>query len=538
MPFCARLMSWCAAGVIMTLLSCALSAATVKGVRIWRAPDNTRLVLDLSGPVEHKLLSLPAEKNHLQRLVVTLASADFQADLKQLDIRNTPIAAIHQETIDSKPGLVIDLDAKVVPKSFLLPANEQYGDRLVLDLFDEDKQTEQKMVRPASNGMRDIIVAVDAGHGGEDPGAKGAGDLYEKIVTLAIAKELVQLINASPGYSAFLTRSGDYYVSLRGRTQIARKKGADLFVSIHADAFNDPSAQGAGVFALSQRGATSESARWLAQKENDADLVGGVSLGDMDPMLQEVLLDLSMTATVATSLDMGDKVIGQMKKVTKLHRGHVEQAGFVVLKNPDIPSLLVETGFITNRQEAQNLAKPEFRSKMAHAIFTGIDSHFRAKPPMDTALAAARGGVVSRTVDRLDSTSSLEDAIAEEDQAQASSVKVVRDPIAQDKAVQEEDEMAKLVAEKTAAKPEVPETQVTSGKAVSKSSIRKAGSDTKKQDTPKTQQKNKQHVVARGETLSGIASHYRISMRALKEHNNLADNTVRIGQKLSIPVTN
>ncbi len=513
MPFCARPVTLCVAGMLMVILSCTLQAATVKSLRLWRAPDNTRLVLDLSGPIEHALLLLPAEKTHMQRLIVTLADADIQADIQHLDIANTPIASIRQEKIDNKQSLIIDLDAKVLPKSFLLPANEQYGDRLVLDLFDEDKQAEQKIVRPASNGLRDIIIAVDAGHGGDDPGAKGAGGLYEKVVTLAIAKELVGLINDTPGYSAFLTRSGDYYVSLRSRTQIARKKGADLFVSIHADAFNDPNAEGGGVFALSQRGATSEAARWLAQKENDADLVGGVNFGDKDPMLQEVLLDLSMTATVATSLDMGDKVIGQMKKITRLHRGHVEQAGFVVLKNPDIPSLLVETGFITNPGEAKKLAKPEFRSQMARAIFTGISKHFSSKPPMDTALAAARGGNVTRTVDKVGETAALEVALAEEEQAsevKASEVKVRRDRSAEGKAMEEQDDLEKLVAEKA------------------------ASNKSKKTANKKTGH----HVVTKGETLSGIAVRYNVSMAALKDHNKLKSPEVRVGQKLRIPVEN
>jgi N-acetylmuramoyl-L-alanine amidase len=520
MPFYTRLAMLFAGGVIAALLASTLQAATVKGLRLWRAPDNTRLVLDLSGPVEHKLLSLPSEKGHVQRLVVTL-NADISIDMKKIPIANTPIAALRQESVGGKSSLIIDLDAMVTPKSFLLPANEQYGDRLVLDLFDDDKKVEQKIVRPASNGLRDVIIAIDAGHGGEDPGAKGHGGLYEKVVTLAIAKELVKRINDTPGYSAFLTRSGDYYVSLRGRTQIARKKSADLFVSVHADAFNDNNAQGAGVFALSQRGATSEAARWLAQKENDADLVGGVSFSDKDPMLQGVLLDLSLTATVATSLDMGDKVIGQMKKITKLHRGHVEQAGFVVLKNPDIPSLLVETGFITNAKEAANLAKPEFRSQMATAIFTGIDSYFRNKPPMDTALAAARGGKVSRTVDRVSDVSSMDAAIAEDELAVVEQVKVSRDSSAEKKSVEEKDAIEKLLAEKAVVRQQSANSKVSADKAVVD----------EKQATTKV----RQHVVAKGETLSGIAQRYKVSMIDIKNQNKMTDQHVRIGQKLLIP---
>ena len=220
-------------------------AADVNSVRLWRAPDNTRLVFDLSAPAEHKLVNLSGEDGLAQRIVITMPSSSFKTDPTKINIENTPVAAFKVNMNDKELQLVIDLSTKVKAKSFLLPANNQYGDRLVLDLFDEDAIKETKIVKPASNGMRDIIIAVDPGHGGEDPGAKGPGGLYEKNVTLSIAKELVSLINNKPGYSAFLTRSGDYYVSLRGRTQIARKKGADLFVSIHADAFTDPDAQGA-----------------------------------------------------------------------------------------------------------------------------------------------------------------------------------------------------------------------------------------------------------------------------------------------------
>ncbi len=499
-------------------------AATVKGVRLWRAPDNTRLVFDLSGPSQHQLQDLPGQGGHAQRIVLILPDSRFEADSK-LALANTPVAAFSTEMRGGELKLVIDMAAKARPKSFLLPANAQYGDRLVLDLFDENVQRDIKAVKPAANGMRDIIIAVDAGHGGEDPGAKGPGGIYEKNITLAIAKELVRRINDTPGYSGFLTRTGDYFISLRGRTQIARNKGADLFVSIHADAFKDSSAQGAGVFALSQRGATSETARWLAQNENEADLVGGVNLGDKDPLLQEVLLDLSMTATVATSLDMGEKVFGQMKKVAKMHRTYVEQAGFVVLKNPDIPSLLIETGFITNHTEAKNLSNPAYRNKLAHAIFAGIDAHFRAKPPMDTALAAARGGQVKQTIDKIatppamDPVESVADSAVKPGEVSPAGVVVRRDSSAAQKAADEADDMEKLIAEKTAAaKAKTPAAKAKASKPAAKKTVT--------------------HVVKKGETLSGIASRYKVSVVALRDHNKLPDQHVRIGQTLKIPVSN
>lgn len=521
------------------------AATTVKGMRLWRAPDNTRIVLDLSGPVEHKLVSLPAAGSFQQRIVVTLDGATVPTDIKSVDHANTPVEQLSWSSRDGHTVLDIGLSAAVMPKSFLLPANEQYGHRLVLDLFDEDKvQKEQKAVRPAADGLRDIVVAVDAGHGGDDPGAKGPGGLYEKNVTLAIARELVHLIDATPGYSAFLTRSGDYFVSLRGRTQIARRKNADLFVSIHADAFKDKSAQGAGVFVLSERGATSEAARWLAQQENDSDLVGGVNFSDKDPLLQEVLLDLSMTATVAASLDMGAVVLSQLKDITRLHRGHVEQAGFVVLKNPDIPSMLVETGFITNAEEARNLAKPAFRAGLAKAIFTGIDTYFRKKPPMDTALAAAKGKPVHRTVDKVPaaSDSGLDDALAAEENERSATVQVRRDEAADSKAEQEEDALQKLVEQRASqsrtAPMVAPAKPSNSQDATSQATNTKAAAN-KARDSKTVAKKSAEsrHVVARGETLSGIAARYKVSMVSLRKHNRLRDDDVRIGQTLKIPPT-
>jgi N-acetylmuramoyl-L-alanine amidase len=557
--------------VISVLLVLAMSsahAASIKNVRVWRAPDNTRIVLDLSGPAEYKLFDKPGEKGSEQRIEIAIEKSDFAADTKSLALANTPVASFTHEKDGAGERVFIDLRARVKPKSFLLPANEQYGDRLVIDLFDEDKLGEAKPVKQAANGVRDILIAVDPGHGGEDPGAKGPGGIFEKNVTLAIAKELVKLINDTPGYSAFLTRTGDYYVSLRGRTQIARNKGADMFVSIHADAFSDNTAQGASVFALSQRGATSETARWLEKQENNADLVGGVNLGDKDPMLQGVLLDLSMTATISTSMDMGDAVLNQIKKITPLHRGYVEQAGFVVLKNPDIPSLLVETGFITNAREAQQLANPEHRAKLAKAVFVGIDSHFRSKPPMDTAIAAARGGKVKPTTDKLLTSDGaeetpvkpdlsaetdseavknpapirtpLDDAIAAEDSRRDVSksnavvenapvenkavdnksvrteVKVSRDTVAARNAAAEEDAMEKMLTEKSAPKPVVSKSKAPAVKMPA--------------------EKNIEHVVKKGETLSGIAQRYKVSVVALQEQNKLSNQNMQAGQKLRIPV--
>jgi len=294
----------------------------------------------------------------------------------------------------------LDLRESIEAKSFPLPPNKQYGHRLVVDL--EPKSGAFKpleITKPvidaqqAENMQRDLIVAIDAGHGGEDPGAIGHGGIYEKRVVLAIAKKLEALLKKEKGFTPKLIRTGDYYIGLRERTQKARKFNADLFISIHADAFSSPRASGSSVFALSQRGATSEAARWLADKENASDLiggVGGVSLDDKEDLLAGVLLDLSMTASLSVSLDLGQTVLNSMGGVSKLHKRRVEQAGFAVLKSPDIPSLLIETGFLSNPGEARKLKTSHYQNQMAHAIFKGIKRYFTQSPPPGTYLASVR----------------------------------------------------------------------------------------------------------------------------------------------------
>jgi N-acetylmuramoyl-L-alanine amidase len=306
------------------------------------------------------------------------------------------------------------LKKAVTPKSFTLAPNQQYGNRLVVDLFDSAADAEPSppqpvvatapavpvtptrpaiKLTPVPNGKRNIVIAIDAGHGGEDPGASGPRGQHEKDVVLQIAKELQRQINAEQGFRAELTRTGDYFIPLRGRTEIARKKGADLFVSIHADAAPSSAAFGASVFALSERGATSETARWLADTENRSDLIGGagnVSLDDKDRMLAGVLLDLSMTASLTSSLNVGQKVLSNIGQVTPLHKRRVEQAGFMVLKSPDIPSILVETGFISNSNEANKLQSSGHQQALARSIRTGVKQFFQQNPPPGTYMAWLR----------------------------------------------------------------------------------------------------------------------------------------------------
>jgi N-acetylmuramoyl-L-alanine amidase len=230
--------------------------------------------------------------------------------------------------------------------------------------------------------VRLIIVAIDAGHGGEDPGARGANGSREKDITLSIAKRLKALVDAQPNMRGVLTRDADYFIPLHGRVVKARKLQADLFVSIHADAFVRPEARGSSVFALSESGATSASARYLAKRENESDLIGGVSLDDKDPYLAKTLLDLSQTATINDSLKLAKAVLGHLGEINALHKGVVEQAGFAVLKSPDIPSILVETAFISNPEEEKRLNDEGYQGKMANAILSGIKRYFAANPPL------------------------------------------------------------------------------------------------------------------------------------------------------------
>ena len=398
--------------VLMLAAVQALAASDVQSVRLWRAPDNTRLVFDLSGPVQHNVFTLTAP----DRIVIDVNGGNLPKPFEQLALKNTPISGLRAAKFDADTlRVVIDLSAQVTPKSFTLTPNQQYGHRLVVDLYDEgaDPSTTADIpatttpstpaapvsptlpalkLPPLPSSKRDIIIAIDAGHGGEDPGAIGPGKAYEKNVVLQISKELQRQINAEKGFRAELVRTGDYFIPLRKRTEIARKKGADLFVSIHADAAPRSSAYGASVFALSDRGATSETARWLADSENRSDLIGGagsVNLGE-DQMLAGVLLDLSMTASLASSLNVGQKVLSNMGRMTRLHKSRVEQAGFMVLKSPDIPSILVETGFISNPSEARKLQTASHQQSLARSIHSGVRQFFHENPPPGTYVAWLR----------------------------------------------------------------------------------------------------------------------------------------------------
>ena len=389
----------CKIGLLLSLgLCCGLASlgsaaqVVIDSVRVWPSPERTRIVFDLTKTVEHKVFALANPR----RLVIDIDGASLEQDLAAVGLEGTPIIQMRAAMRNPKDlRVVLDLRDQVKPRSFVLPPGVQFGDRLVIDLYTADQQAAPSTQKAEliARQMRDVVVAVDAGHGGDDPGAIGPGKLYEKDVVMAIASKLAVLFDKEPGFKAALTRTGDYYLAHRKRTEIARQVEADVFLSIHADAFMTPEAKGASVYAISQKGATSETARWLAEKENRADLIGGVGLDTRDDLLAGVLLDLTMTRSLAASLDMGQFVLNAIKPVNNLHKAKVEQAGFMVLKSPDIPLLLVETGFISNPGEASKLRTRDHQQRMAMAIFTGVQKYMTENPPAGSYLAwQSQGG--------------------------------------------------------------------------------------------------------------------------------------------------
>jgi N-acetylmuramoyl-L-alanine amidase len=377
-----------------------LSAAEVRGVRIAATETGTRVVLDLSAPITHKTFKLedPA------RVVVDIA----QSSLKKQELPGATgaVTSVRSGKLPrSGLRLVFEVNGPVAIETALIEPSGDAGHRLVLDLSAvgapkvvavTPPPATPVAIRPAhapSDSGRDIVIAVDAGHGGVDPGASGRRGTREKVVVLEVAKALAARINQEPGMKAVLTRDGDYFITLPERTKRARKMKADLFVSIHADAIANPDVSGSSVYVLSERGASSEAARWLAERENAADLMGGVKLDDKDPALANVLMDLSQTASIASSMVAAEHVLKALDRTGEVRKPKVQQAGFIVLKSPDIPSMLVETAFISNREDERKLAQPAHRAKLANAIFVGIQQYFQGNAPDGTRLAAARRAI-------------------------------------------------------------------------------------------------------------------------------------------------
>ncbi len=368
-----------------------VSATQIRNARLWRSDDKLRLVFDLSGPVSYKTFTLSAP----DRLIIDLSGASLSGDFSQLALSETVIRSIrsgHFGKGDTR--IVLDLNRPVQLNTFLLAPQDGQGHRLVLDLLSDSKVATQSVPRETpgktNHPKRDIIVVVDPGHGGKDPGAVGAKGEREKDVVLSISQLLARRLKREKGFDVKLVRNDDFFVPLRKRVDIARQHKADMFISVHADAAPRLTASGASVYCLSEGGATSATARFMAQRENGADLLGATSLlnlKDKDPMLAGVILDMSMNATIAASLQLGSTVLGSLAGITTLHQKRVEQAGFAVLKSPDVPSILVETGFISNARDSQRLVTARHQQAVADGLFEGLQRYFQKNPPADSYIA-------------------------------------------------------------------------------------------------------------------------------------------------------
>ncbi len=361
----------------------------IEGVRMWQAPDNTRLVFDLSNRVTHDLFTMKAPN----RIVIDLKNTNLMISLSTLKINGNDTLLRGVRTAKRNKNdlrIVLDLKKAVQPKSFVLSPNKDYGYRLVLDLFNKNlkhKKKKQIIKRYIPNKARDVIIAIDAGHGGDDPGAIGYRGTKEKKIVLQVAKKLARKINSQAGMKAVLIRKGDYFIGLGKRVEIARHGQADLFISLHADAFRTKKARGSSVYVLSDNGASSEAAGWLANKENNSDLIGGVSLGDKDDLLKLVLVDMVKNSTLEDSHRVAKQVLRKLKGVNSLHKNNVEKAGFRVLKAPDMPSILIEMAFISNPKEESRLRSGQYQTKMSKAILHGVQSYFKSNAPPGTKLA-------------------------------------------------------------------------------------------------------------------------------------------------------
>lgn len=373
-----------AAAVLSATAVFAADPIEVRDLRLWASTESTRVVLDLSGVAEHTLFTL----RDPERVVIDIADARLASAATTLAgqgfVRQVRVAGRD----DGSLRVVLDLSERVQPKSFLVEPNETYGHRLVVDLVATNAEAVVKAEHAPATESRDIVIAIDAGHGGEDPGAIGRSGTREKDVVLSIARALTERINHEPGMRALLVRDGDYFVPHRERMRKARVQRADLFVSIHADAFRDRNVSGSTIYILSARGASNEAARWLAEKQNASDLIGGVSLDDKDDVLASVLLDLSQTASLSASMTAAERVLVELDRVGEVRKRAVQQAGFIVLKSPDIPSMLIETAYISNPGEERRLRDPRHQDKLATAIHSGIRGYFYENPPPGSRMAA------------------------------------------------------------------------------------------------------------------------------------------------------
>ncbi|MGL5359213.1 MAG: N-acetylmuramoyl-L-alanine amidase [Shewanella sp.] len=456
------------------------SANQLEGVRIWAAPESTRIVFDLTEAPNYSYFAIEGPN----RLVVDLKKASSKISLKNLQNNSKLVKGVRISKAPTKGDLrlVIDLVKPLTASLFALPQTAPYGNRLVVDLEDKSESgvagaaavnvAPVKSVTKTAQSSRDIVVAIDAGHGGDDPGSIGPSGLYEKKVVLEISRRLANKINATPGMRAVMIRSGDYFVNLNKRSELARNSKADLLISIHADAFTTPTPRGASVWVLSMRRANSEIGRWLEQKEKHSELLGGageiIQNTDNEQYLAMTLLDMSMNSSMAIGHSVATDILKDLGATTQLHKSRPESASFAVLKSPDIPSILVETGFISNPKEERLLASSSHQENIAAAIYKGVSRYFHRNPPADTLLAKQNGAP-----------------------AASSGVKA-------------------------------------SSAAKASASSKSAQAGTKAAAPVK-------HKVSRGESLSAIARQYRVPMASIIRANKMKTDVVQLGQTLVIP---
>ncbi|BCE01405.1 N-acetylmuramoyl-L-alanine amidase [Marinicellulosiphila megalodicopiae] len=368
--------------LIVNITSTSYGATDVKQLRISNTANSVRIVLDLTDQAEYKIFTI----DNPYRVIIDLKNTHLNTSIAQPDVEKTGIQSIRNGVQDSNNlRIVFDLKQKMTVSSFVLAPEGNNIHRLVLDLK-HSKTVQAKSVSQINQGKRDVVIAIDAGHGGTDGGATGKF-LKEKDVVLSISKEIKKIIDGVPGYSAFLIRDGDYYIPLDQRPAIAREKKADLFISIHADAFTTPQPRGASVYSLSLRGASGAMAKFIEDSENSADERGGLNLSERSDILVQVLGELTLDATMDAGVDVGEFVLGSLKKGTKMHSSVIQKANFAVLRSPDVPSILIETGFISNPDEEKNLGSAKYRKNLASAIFKGIDRYFQANPIPGTYIA-------------------------------------------------------------------------------------------------------------------------------------------------------
>ena len=477
-----------------------LQAAEVVDLRMWRAPDHTRLVLDLSDAVEYGSFLL--EDPH--RFVVDIKSSFTDLSFNGLDFSDSPISGIRSGVRNGDSlRIVLDLTSAVEPETFSLAPNSEFGERLVLDLYDKTGSQQSQSAnlpenRTGSKARRDIVVAISAGHGGEDPGSIGYdGRIKEKNVTLAISQAIYERLQKLPGYKPVMIREGDYYVELKRRPEIARQNRADLFVAIHADWYRNSRARGVTVYALSGDRADRENSARVAEKENSADLLGGVggdlALRELDDDVALTLVSLQMAWSMEQSLTAGTSILDSLAGVTRIRKTKVQQASLQVLNSPDIPSILIETGYLTNPEEAQRLSNRNFQERMALAIADGVANYFYEAPPDGTLVAWQKAnGVIptSYTVRRGDTLSE----IAEQFSLSVTELKSINGLQA---------------------------NTIQIGQV-----LELPGSDSSL---------TSEHKIQRGETLSEIAQFYRVSLADLRAANNLRGDRILIGQTLIIP---